>query len=90
MRVAEDFRYHTQHVTHQSGNAWRCGSLASRCYPAGMSMFWVMLLKPFVALAFFGVVLWLARLVMRCIPAGRIRRLLATPLTDQGRARRWP
>jgi hypothetical protein len=38
-----------------------------------------MLLKPFVALAFWGVALGIARIIMRCIPAGRIKRLLATP-----------
>lgn len=39
-------------------------------------MFWVMLVKPFVALALFALAFVIAHAVLKYIPPGRFRRLL--------------
>lgn len=55
-----------------------------------MTTFLAMLIKPLVAFVFFGVALALARIVMRCIPAGRVKRLLSRPVgRGPARPRRW-
>jgi hypothetical protein len=51
-------------------------------------MFWAMLIKPFLAFVLFGLALWLARLLMRWIPDGRIKRLLTRPI-GKGSPRKW-
>lgn len=53
-----------------------------------MNVFLAMLLKPLIAVAFFGIVWLLAAGVMRLIPDGKLRRALLTPLPgskDRGR-----
>ena len=47
---------------------------------AGMSMFWVMLLKPFVGLVLFSAAFVIARGLLSLIPSGRIKRLLTRPI----------
>lgn len=52
-------------------------------------MFWAMVFKPLVALVLFGLALFVARLVMRLIPEGRIKRLLTRPIGRKSAHRRW-
>lgn len=45
-----------------------------------LSMFWVMLLKPFVGLVPFFAALVIARGLLGLLPNGRIKRLLTRPI----------
>jgi hypothetical protein len=54
-----------------------------------MTMFWAMLVKPLIAVAFFGAALGVARLVIALIPEGRVKRLLTRPIGRQAADRGW-
>jgi hypothetical protein len=54
-----------------------------------MTMFLAMLVKPLVALVFFGLALGVARLVIALIPEGRVKRLLTRPIGRQATDRGW-
>jgi hypothetical protein len=54
-----------------------------------MTMFLAMLVKPLVALLFFGVALGVGRVVIALIPEGRVKRLLTRPIGRQAADRRW-
>ena len=54
-----------------------------------MSMFWAMLLRPFVALIILVPVLMLADWIYRKMPDSKLKRLLFRPLPGHRQRDRW-
>jgi len=55
-----------------------------------MTMFFAMLIKPFLALVVFGLALGVANVIMRWLPEGRIKRMLSRPIgRGPSTPRRW-